>query len=393
MASQVIPYIPKTITVHMGTPQSFAEDVTVSFPDYVKNVACSEIYPTWEPAALRANILAITSFALNRVYTEFYTSQGYPFQITATTAFDQKFIKGRNIFENIGQLVDEIFNSYIRRKGFVEPLSTKFCNGTTSTCAGLSQWGSQAMAEGGATSLDILRRYYGDDIEIVANAPIQDLQFSYPGRPLRLGESGPSVLQMQVMINRIGQNYPALPRISPVDGKFGANTADAVRQFQKIFNLVPDGVVGSATWYKMVYLYVGVNQLSELQSLGQTFYRNEFAYPEPLTPEEQSEGVRVVQYMLAVIAEFYSNIPTVTVDGTFGEDTKTAVVAFQQMAGLAPDGIVGEQTWNAIYRTYVGITDTVERYASDIPAANRPTTTQYSGVSLALGAQDRKVVT
>ena len=179
----ITPYVPQYITVHLGPPGSSAENVTVSFPDYVKNVASSEIYPTWETAALQANILAIISFALNRVYTEFYPSRGYPFNITSSTAYDQKFIKGRNIFENISQLVDEMFNSYIRRIGFVEPLAAKFCNGTTVTCDGLSQWGSQAMAEEGADNMSILRYYYGDNIELVTNAPVQGIRYSYPGHP------------------------------------------------------------------------------------------------------------------------------------------------------------------------------------------------------------------
>lgn len=186
----VTPYVPQYITVHLGAPSAAAENVTVSFPEYVKNVASSEIYPTWEPAAIRANILAIISFALNRVYTEYYPSRGYPFNITASTAYDQKFIKGRNIFENISQMVDEIFNSYIRRTGFVEPLAAKFCNGTTTTCDGLSQWGSQAMAEQGADSVTILRNYYGDNIEIVNNAPVMGIRSSYPGTPVRLGDRG-----------------------------------------------------------------------------------------------------------------------------------------------------------------------------------------------------------
>ena len=186
----ITPYVPQTITVHLGPPGSDAENVTVSFPEYVKNVASSEIYPTWEPAAIRANVLAITSFALNRVYTEYYPSRGYPFNITSSTAYDQKFIKGRSIFENISQVVDSIFNSYIRRIGFVEPLAAKFCNGTTTTCDGLSQWGSQAMAEQGADSITILRSYYGDNIEIVTNAPVMGIRYSYPGAPVRLGDRG-----------------------------------------------------------------------------------------------------------------------------------------------------------------------------------------------------------
>ena len=218
MPVQVTPYVPRTITVHLGPPDEWAENVTVSFPDYVKNVASSEIYPTWEPAAIQANILAITSFALNRVYTEFYPSRGYDFQITSTTAYDQKFIRGRNIFENISQVVDEIFNDYIRRRGFVEPLSAKFCNGTTSTCDGLSQWGSQSLALQGRNSVEILKHYYGDDIELVAEAPIRDIMLSYPGSPLRLGDTGPDVVVVQAMLNRIAQNYPPSPRSPPPPG-------------------------------------------------------------------------------------------------------------------------------------------------------------------------------
>ena len=246
MPVQVTPYVPRTITVHMGAPDVWAENVTVSFPDYVKNVASSEIYPTWEPAALRANILAIISFALNRVYTEYYPSRGYPFNITSSTAYDQKFIKGRSIFENISEIVDTIFNSYIRRIGFVEPLAAKFCNGTTTTCDGLSQWGSQAMAEQGADSITILRSYYGDNIEIVTNAPVMGIRYSYPGAPVRLGDRGEAVLRIQTMLNRISRDYPAIPKVQPVDGIFGESTEQAVIKFQQIFSLTPDGIVGSA---------------------------------------------------------------------------------------------------------------------------------------------------
>ena len=199
----VTPYIPAQITVHLGPPTTSAANVTVSFADYVKNVASSEIYPTWDDSALVANILAIISFALNRVYTEFYRSRGYDFDITSSTAIDQKFINGRNIFENVGRLVDELFNTYLRRQGFVEPLAAKFCNGTTVTCDGLSQWGSQELAQQGLSSVEILRRYYGEDIEIVRNAPMRGYVPSYGGTPLRRGSRGPQVVQLQVMLNRI----------------------------------------------------------------------------------------------------------------------------------------------------------------------------------------------
>ena len=283
MAPVVIPYVPEFITVHLGPASQSAENVTVSFPDYIKNVASSEIYPTWELSALRANILAQISFALNRVYTEYYVSRGYPFQITSTTATDQKFIKGRNIFDNIDRLVDDIFNDYIRRQGFVEPLAARFCNGTTVTCDGLSQWGSQELAQQGLDSMAILRRYYGNDIELVVDAPVQGLQNSYPGSPLRRGAAGPDVVVVQTELNRIGQNYPAIPKIQPVDGVFGQQTEEAVRRFQEIFGLTADGVVGKATWYRLVSLYVGVNRLSELVSEGQRMFGIPFQAPQAVS--------------------------------------------------------------------------------------------------------------
>ena len=394
----ITPYVPQYITVHLGSPGSNAENMTVSFPDYVKNVASSEIYPTWKPAALRANILAIISFALNRVYTEFYPSRGYPFNITSSTAYDQKFIKGRNIFENISQLVDELFNTYIRRIGFVEPLAAKFCNGTTVTCDGLSQWGSQALAEDGADYLTILRTYYGDNIELVTNAPVMGIRYSYPGYPIRRGATGEAVQRIQVMLNRISQDYPAIPKIYPVDGIFGSATENAVKKFQQIFDLTADGIVGNGTWYKMVFLYVGVLDLAELISQGQTYYPGSGGQPFPNVLAEGARGdsVRTVQYVLNVVAEFYPNIPSVAIDGTYGPATKNAVVALQRMSGLPQDGIMGPNTWKALYLLYAGIVDTVETYTNVIPPAFRPDLpdsqatglTQFPGRALTLGSAD-----
>lgn len=394
----ITPYVPQSITVHLGPPGADAENVTVSFPDYVKNVASSEIYPTWEPAAIRANVLAIISFALNRVYTEYYPSRGYPFNITSSTAYDQKFIKGRSIFENVSEIVDSIFNSYIRRIGFVEPLAAKFCNGTTATCDGLSQWGSQAMAEQGADSITILRSYYGDNIEIVTNAPVMGIRYSYPGAPVRLGDRGEAVLRIQTMLNRISRDYPAIPKVQPVDGIFGEGTEQAVIKFQQIFSLTPDGIVGSATWYKLVFLYVGVLDLAELVSEGQTFYANAIPleFSDVVAPGDTGEEVRVIQYLLSVVSEFYSNVPPVAVDGVYGPATRQAVLAVQQMAGLPQDGVVGEQTWQALYRLYAGIADTMTEYTNVIPEQYRPqlpesdatSLTQYPGRPLTLGSTD-----
>ena len=351
MPIAALPYIPKTITVHLGAPGQWAENVTVSFPDYVKNVASSEIYPTWEPSALRANILAITSFALNRVFTEFYHSQGYDFQITSTTAYDQKFIPDRNIFENISLLVDELFDDYIRRQGFIEPLSAKFCNGTTSTCDGLSQWGSQELAQQGYSSMDILRRYYGSDIELVTSAPIRDVTRSYPGYPMRLGSAGEEVFWLQAGLNRIARNYPAIP-IVPATGVFDQATEDAVRTFQRIFSLTPDGIVGKATWYKVLRMYVGVTQLAELASLGHRLYAPSFQFPGTLRQGDSGGSVQILQYMLALLAEYSEALLPVAADGSFGPATAEAVRIFQGQYGLTPDGIVGPVTWEAIHSRY-----------------------------------------
>ena len=354
----IVPYIPETITIHLGAPDAGAENVTVSFSDYVKNVLSSEVYPTWEPAALRANALAVISFALNRVYTEYYRSRGYPFDITASTAIDQKFINGRNIYENISALVDELFTDYLRRQGYVEPLAAKFCNGVTTTCDGLSQWGSQELAQAGADSVRILRRYYGEDVEIVTNAPVQDLQESYPGSPVRRGDIGVNVSFLQVALNRISQNYPAIPKV-PVDAIFGEATENAVRALQSIFSLAVDGIVGRATWYMIVMLYTAVLKLGELQSQGQTFYGYSWEYPEQILPGEQGAKVTHLQYMLSVISQFNSAVQEPPVSGVFGESTTQAVRSFQQAYGLPQTGTVERETWDSIYSQFAGIEETV----------------------------------
>ena len=362
----VTPFIPQQITVHLGPPSSNAENVTVSFSDYVKNVASSEIYPTWDESALRANILAITSFALNRVYTEFYRSRGYDFDITNSTAYDQYFVKGRAFFENISRLVDELFNDYLRRPNFVEPLAAKFCNGTTVTCEGLSQWGSQNLAQQGYNSTQILRSYYGD-VETVLNAPIRGISSSYPGTPLRVGSTGPNVVVLQVSLNRIAQSYPAIPKISAADGIFGPQTERSVRTFQEIFGLMPDGIVGPATWYAIVRLYTAVTSLSELRSQGQQFYAVNWTAPNALQTGDTGDKVRQLQYMLSVLSAYIPEIPPVTVDGIFGQATRAAVLAAQRRFRLPETGVVGEATWDEIYDQFSGIENTSLRSGENFP--------------------------
>ena len=397
----VIPYIPQRITVHLGPPNSDAANVTVSFVDYIKNVASSEIYPTWEESALRANILAIVSFALNRVYTEFYRSRGYDFDITNSTAYDQFFVNGRSFFTNVSRIVDDLFNDYLRRPGFVEPLAAKFCNGTTVTCEGLSQWGSQNLAQQGYTYPQILRSYYGN-VEIVNNAPIRGITSSYPGTPLRRGTSGPGVITVQVSLNRISQNYPAIPKIPQVDGIFGAQTEAAVRKFQEVFNLDVDGIVGRATWYALVRYYVAVTSLAELRSQGQRFYANSWATTDPIEQGDRGVKVEHLQYMLSVLSAYIPEIPPVTIDGIFGTATRDAVLAAQRRFDLPQTGIVNFDTWNEIYDQFSGIETTSFRdpenfpYTAAIQGNTAPrsrysrtgTMTQFPGNNLSAGNQD-----
>lgn len=404
MPTDITPKIPQEITVHLGPADQPARNVTVPFVDYIKNVAASEIYPTWDNAAIRANVLAQISYALNRVYTEYYPARGYDFDITSTTATDQKYIEGRNTFENIDQIVDEIFDSYIRRSGFVEPLAAKFCNGTTSICEGLSQWGSQELAEQGYNSVDILRNYYGDDIELVMDAEIQDIEESYPGTPLRLGTRSRDVALLQQVLNRISQSYPAIPKVLPVNGNFGPMTEASVKKFQSIFNLTPDGVVGRSTWYKLALLYVAVTKLSELVSEGQTTYVINIPVLEEFKEGDYGREVSQLQYILQMLGEFIYEIPSVTIDGVYGPATRAAVEAAQRQIGLPVTGEVDSTTWNALYREFLAIESDLINRVGLFPISGAPaeaggsddainysqTTrmTQFPGYHLGLGQRD-----
>lgn len=366
MSVQGLPYIPETITVHLGLPDQPAENVTVNFSDYIKNVASSEIYPTWPESAIRANIYAQISYALNRVYTEWYRSKGYDFDITNTTQYDQYFVKDREVFENISRIVDEIFNNYVVREGSVSPLFTAYCNGTTSRCDGLSQWGTVTLAEQGYTPLEILQFYYGDDIAIIKNAPIRPNVESYPGFPLKLGSSGNEVKTIQQQLNRIADAYPSIPKINDPNGIFGAQTEAAVKRFQNIFNLAQDGIVGKSTWYRIKNVYNGVKKLAELTAENLTFDEVEPIYPSVLKEGMSGDYIKTLQYYLNIVAYFYPQIPNINVDGYFGPKTKEAVIAFQEMFGLVPDGIVGRDTWKALSSAYkTSINSIPEEYKSE----------------------------
>lgn len=377
------PFIPETISVHLGNPTSPAENITVSFPEYIKNVASSEIYPTWPESALRANIYAIVTFALNRIYTEWYRSRGYDFDITSSTQYDQKFIYGREIFQNISYLTDELFNDYVRRINNIEPLFTSFCNGTTSTCNGLSQWGTVSLANQGLTPYEILQNYYGDNIEIVKNAPVRTSYPSYPGIVLRLGSGGNAVRSLQVFLNRISTNFPAMPKIPVVDGRFDDATQAAVREFQRIFNLQQTGSVDEATWYRIIFIYASVKRVAELNSEGIRTEDIEILYTEDLKIGMQSNEVSNLQYYLAVIGAYYDAVVPVEITGYFGEKTERSVKSFQKVFGLPQTGEVDRATRIDLYRAYQGIVDSVPPTYTAVAL--------YPGVILREGVTDNNV--
>lgn len=380
-----LPFIPEYITVHLGAPDSNAPNVTVPFDYYIANVASGEIYPTWPDSALRANIYAQISFALNRVYTQFYRSRGYDFDITSSTAYDQSYADGREIFENIQQLVGDIFNSYVRRQGSVEPLFTAYCNGTTVTCGGLSQWGTVDLANQGYTPYQILQYYYGDNIDIVTDVPVMSPDALNPSLPLRLGTVNDEVRQLQLRLNRISNNYPSIPKIVIPDGVFGYDTLEAVTEFQRVFGLNQDGVVGQATWYMVQRIYNAVKRLNELDSEGITLEEVTRQYPGVLSYGDTGTGVANLQYYINYLSQFYETIPAVTMDGIFGDDTLAAVIAVQNTFELSPDGVVGPQTWNTLYRTYLGLIQNIPvKYTEGL-------TIPYGGVALRLGSESESV--
>lgn len=374
-----IPTVPRQITVHLGAPNANAENITLPFNEYIKNVASSEIYPTWPKEAIIANILAQISFTLNRIYTEYYRSRGYDFDITSTTQYDHAFKKNGEIFSNISQTVDEIFNNYIVRDGNIEPLFAQFCDGVRTQCGGLSQWGSVELANSGMNALEILKSYYGNNISLVNDAPVGENIPSYPGTPLSRGDFGEEVYRIKIQLNRIGKNYPAIPGIPYTNAAFDAPTEEAVKAFQKIFNLTPDGIVGKSTWYKIKEIYAGVKRLNELAGEGLTITEAQRVYPNALVPGTAAEAVRTVQYYLSFLSFFFENIDFVPLTGIFDAETEKAVRAFQETYGLNADGIVGRQTWNKLTSVYNDI-------VSSLPADYQTVLgTVFPGKMLVLG--------
>lgn len=379
------PIIPDRIVVHLGAPNEDAENVTVAFTDYIKNVASSEIYPTWPYEALKANILAQISVALNRVYTEYYRSLGKPFDITSSTAYDQSFVYQRDIYDTVSEIVDEIFNSYISREGFVEPLFATFCDGIEVSCNGLSQWGSVEFANNGADYLTILKNYYGDDISVITNVPVENVRQSAPAVAIREGDTGRDVESVQLRLNRISANYPGIPKIPSPDGFFDSATTESVKEFQRVFGLTPDGIVGSATWYKIQFIYNAVKRLYEVSSEGLSYGELPQNYPGELEIGATGNGVSVLQYYLEYISLFVPTVQAPKPDGIFGQQTEDSVLSFQRTYGLTQSGTVDRAVWNSIQSTYYNILGSLDYQF------NEGATLPYPGRVLTLGASGEDV--
>ena len=373
--------IPKNITVHLGKPAASARNVTVSFRSYIANVASSEVYPTWPESALRANIHCQISLALNRIYTEWYPSRGYSFNITNSTSYDQYYVHGRTVFDVMVRLTDDIFNTYLRKTGTVNPYYSEYCDGKSVTCPGLKQWGTVTLAKQGKTPLQILKYYYGSDIEIVRTNNIQAIPQSYPGSPLRQGDSGTAVFTLQRQLNRIAKDYPFFGKLT-VDGVFGPRMVSTVKTFQRQFNLTADGVVGRQTWYKISYIYVSVKDLAELTSEGETSsgtLSDGSWGGMALRTGSTGSAVEQVQFWLNTLAQYESALPSLSVDGRYGAATASAVRAFQRRYGLTVDGVVGRETWNAIYNEFRSI------------QSDNGTPNAYPGTALREGASGQNV--
>lgn len=348
------PIVPTEIVVHLGAPDEAAKNITVPFQEYIKNVASGEIYPNWPLDSVKANILAQISFALNRVYNEWYRSKGYDFDITSSPVYDQSFAENRQFFERVSQVVDDIFNNYIVKNGQVQPLFAQYCDGKTTTCDGLSQWGTVTLAEQGYSPLEILKHYYGDDIKLIYNAPVEENIMSYPGFPIQLGTTGDFVRMIQIQLNRIAQNYPAIPVITDDSVFFTVETERAVSKFQEIFDLVPSGIVDKATWYKIKYLYNAVKNIADLYSEGISVDEATLIYNPTLQYGDKGNYLLPLNYLLNTVAYFdSSDIPFLNLQGPeFTKDTQQMVIAFQNKYNITANGIVDANTWKALKEAY-----------------------------------------
>ncbi len=348
--------IPDKIVVHVGTPNSAGPNYEVNFKEYIKNVASSEIYPTWSENTIRANIHCIVSFTLNRIFTEWYRAKGKNFDITNSTAYDHYFVYGRNIFENIGNIVDEVFAQYIKRQGAIQPLLAQYCDGIRSKCPGhLTQWGSKYLGDEGKTPYEILTHFYGNNIVFDLSKIMRGVPKSYPGNTLVVGSRGKDVTTVQKYINRISRNFPAIKKLS-TDGIYGNNTRQSVQMFQKIFGLNQDGNVDYKTWYKLSDVYVAVTKMAEASGEGERESELQPSYPgNILNIGSKGNDVKLIQEYLNVIRTRYPSIIYLVPDGIYGYNSSSAVSEFQRNIGIPITGKVDGVTWNSIVNSYNSI--------------------------------------
>lgn len=347
------PIIPTDIVVHLGAPNAAAKNITVPFIEYIKNVASSEIYPNWPTDAIKANVLAQISFALNRIYNEWYPSQGYDFDITSSPVYDQSFNENQQFFDNISKIVDDIFNNYIVKDNQIQPLFATYCDGKNTTCEGLSQWGTVDLAKAGKDPLQILKTYYGNDIKLVYNAPVDANVPSYPGFPLELGEAGGFIKILKSQLNRIGQNYPAIPIITNDNIVFDVETERAVKKFQNIFDLDETGIVDKATWYKIKYIYNAVKKISDLYSEGIKAEEVDILYDNQIKLGDSGNYIKTINYYLNLITYFDSDLPFLDLRSKeFTDKTEQVVKAFQNKYNLPVTGIIDVETWKVIKEVY-----------------------------------------
>ena len=345
------PVIPTEITVHLGAPNQAAQDITVSFVDYINNVASSELYPTWPIDSLKANILAIISFTMNRIYNEWYRSKGFNFDITSSPTYDQTYTLNREVYENIGNIVKDVFNDYIVKEGQVQPYFAQYCDGRKTTCSGLSQWGTVTLANQGNGPLNIIRYYYGNDTNIKYDAEVGD-STSYPGYDVGIGQAGNPVSAIQRDLNRIRRNYPAIPLIETDLGIYNQETEAAVKKFQEIFALPITGIVDKATWYKIKYIYTSVKKLSDLYTEGLSEAEATFKYRDVLKYGDTGIEVEFIHYYLDSIAFLDNDIPRLRTNSVYNDSTKTMVMAFQKKYNLPVTGEFTYKDWNVLKTVY-----------------------------------------
>ena len=345
------PIVPNNITVHLGKPSEAAKNITVSFTDYIKNVASNELYPTWPNESLKANIYAIISFTMNRLYNEWYPSKGYNFDITSSSIYDQNYVENAVTYSNIGDIVDEIFDEYIVKGNQIQPYFTTYCDGRNTKCNGLSQWGTVSLANQGKNYLDILKYYYGNDI-LIKTANTTEAITGYPGYEIGLGSSGNPVLAIERDLKRIRQNYPLIPNITDTLGIYTEEVANAVRKFQEIFNLPVTGVVDKKTWYKIKYIYTSVKKLSDLYSEGLNLDEVTFLYTDVLKYGDTGIEVEFLNYYLDAMSFLDNDIPVVPLNSVYNDTTVTVVKAFQEKYNLPVTGIFTYSDWQVLKNAY-----------------------------------------